>query len=113
MIVRRVLEWFRGHSLATEPVEVGRIPEQYALLGNYPNPFNPTTTIRYDVRTPGQVTLKVYDVMGRLTATLYDARAQVGHHQVQFNGAGLASGIYFVNMTAPGFSSTNKMVLLK
>ena len=112
IITQKVLEWFQ-QPLTAEPPEARSLPAQYALLGNYPNPFNPTTTIRYDVRTPGQVTLKVYDVMGRLTATLYDGRAQVGRHQVQFDGSGLASGIYFVQMIAPGYSSANKMVLLK
>ncbi|MBU1937457.1 S8 family peptidase [bacterium] len=113
IVTQRILEWFGQTLSAVEPPKAINLPAQYALLGNYPNPFNPTTTISYDVRTPGQVTLKVYDIMGRLATTLYDGNAQIGRHQVQFDGSGLASGIYFVHMTAPGYSSANKMVLLK
>jgi len=113
VVVQRILEWFRGHPLSAVPPVAPSVPEQYALLGNFPNPFNPTTTVCYEVRASGHVTLTVHDVLGRLTATLVDGPASVGTHRVRFNGSSLPSGIYFVHMTAPGYSGTNKMVLLK
>jgi subtilisin family serine protease len=112
VVTERILQWF-NHPLAAEPVAVPVVPEQYALLGGFPNPFNPTATIRYDVRAPGRVALKVYDVQGRLVQTLVDGVAQMGTHSVQFDASSLSSGIYFVQMTAPGFSAAKKMVFLK
>jgi hypothetical protein len=95
------------------------VPDEYALGQNVPNPFNPTTTIQYDVPDGGgAVTLRVYDVSGRLVRTLVDGRQTPGSKSVVWNGTndggqGVASGIYFYRMTAPGFSSTRKMVLLR
>jgi hypothetical protein len=113
VVVQRILEWFRGHSLSATPPAVPSVPRQYALLGNFPNPFNPTTTVRYEVRAVGHVTLTVHDILGRLTVTLVDGVASVGTHDVRFDGSSLASGVYFVHMAAPGYTDTKKMVLLK
>jgi len=84
-----------------------------------PNPFNPTTTIRYDVVPPGgRVTIRVYDVAGRLVKTLTDADQPSGAKQVTWRGRDdrghrVATGVYFYRMTAPGFEMTRKMVLLQ
>ena len=96
------------------------VPLGYALLQNYPNPFNPTTNIEYRIvpqgsfRTDvGLVTLKVYDVLGQRVATLVDKVEQSGSYEVQFNGSGLASGVYFCRLDAGGYSKTLRMLLLK
>jgi hypothetical protein len=112
VIVQRILEWF-GHPMSGARSIPVSLPENYALLGSFPNPFNPLTTICYDVRAPGHVALKVYDIQGRLVETLFDGTAQVGSHSIQFDASSLASGIYFVRMTAPAFADTRKMVFLK
>jgi len=112
VVVRRILEWF-GHPMTGARSISVNLPQNYALLGSFPNPFNPLTTIRYDVRAPGHVALKVYDIQGRLVETLFDGTAQVGNHSIQFDASSLASGIYFVRMTAPGFADTRKMVFLR
>ncbi|MCH8275598.1 MAG: GNAT family N-acetyltransferase [Armatimonadetes bacterium] len=99
-----------------EPV-VGR----NVLMVNYPNPFNPTTTIRYNVRERGHVTLSVYNVAGQRVRTLVDDvrdPVQGGLHTVVWHGdseAGqeVASGVYFYKLVTPGFTKTRKMVLLK
>lgn len=91
----------------------------YALSQNFPNPFNPVTTISYQVAAGGgMVSLRIFDVSGRLVRTLVDDRQPEGSRSVVWNGtndrgAPVASGIYFYSMRAPGFSETRKMVLLR
>jgi hypothetical protein len=94
-------------------------PESFALHPNVPNPFNPTTSIRFDVPAGGgDVTLRVYDVGGRLVRTLVDGPQAQGTRTVTWDGldeAGnaVATGMYFYRLTAPSFDKTMKMVLLK
>ena len=88
------------------------------LHGNYPNPFNPETTISYSVVQPGRVQLEVYNLKGQLVATLADADHAPGHYKQVFNGKDkqgrtLSSGVYLVRMTAPGYHQSSKMVLMK
>lgn len=78
-----------------------------------PNPFNPTTTIAYELSTRGHVTLSVYEVTGRLVAALVDGEMPAGRHQVSWEAKGIASGVYFYRMQAGTFVQTRKMVLLK
>ncbi len=97
-------------SAASEPTE---IPAGFALQQNYPNPFNPQTTIAFDVPRAGHITLRVTDINGREVAILEEGAVTAGQHQVTFDGADLASGIYFATLRAAGFSQTQKMILLK
>jgi len=89
------------------------IVENFSLHPIYPNPFNNTANISFDL--PREVTgrLVVYDVLGRMTNTLYDGKLAAGTHSMQFNGNGLSSGTYFVRLETPDFSATQKAVLLK
>ena len=88
-------------------------PDGFMLAQNYPNPFNPTTLISYQLSAPSQVTLKVYDILGREMATLVNERENVGSHSVKFDGSGLSSGVYFYRLTAGNFTATKKLVLMK
>ena len=89
------------------------LPTKFSLDQNYPNPFNPTTMIAYTLPKSGQVTLRVYDILGRLIATLVDGEQAPGEHVARFNGAGLASGVYFYRLESAGFNQTKKLMLLK
>lgn len=89
------------------------VPSNFILYQNYPNPFNPTTTISYRLLHAGDVTMKVYDVLGRLITTLTRGLQQAGTHTVVFNGSDFASGVYFYRLTAPGTDLTRKMMLIK
>ena len=94
------------------------IPKTFALYQNVPNPFNPATTIRYNVPGGGDVTLRIYDVTGALVRTLIDGAQTPGEQHVTWHGDDdtgrhVASGVYFYRLTAPGFSKTRKMVLLQ
>jgi hypothetical protein len=99
--------------------ETQYIPTVTALLQNHPNPFNPVTTIPYDVATPGHITLRIYDVSGRLVRTLQDGHKGIGRYHVDWEGrndagTSVSTGIYFYRLTAPGFEPvTRKMMLLK
>ena len=77
------------------------------------NPFNPTTTIKYQIPELSFVTLKVYDVLGNEIATLVYEEKPVGSYEVDFNAIGLPSGIYFYKLQAGSFVETKKMVLMK
>ena len=86
---------------------------EYALNQNFPNPFNPTTSIAYAVKDAGLVTLKVYTVDGRAVATLVNDVQESGTYTITFDGSDLASGVYMYTLEVNGFSATNKMVLMK
>lgn len=100
-------------------IETPVIPIMFALYQNVPNPFNPTTRIRYDVPAKGgKVTLRIYDVKGRLVRTLVDEYQAPGQKVVTWHGRNnygqsVATGVYFYRMTADGFDMTRKIVLLK
>ncbi|HCY76843.1 MAG TPA: hypothetical protein DHV28_13055 [Ignavibacteriales bacterium] len=85
----------------------------FELQQNYPNPFNPTTQIRFSLAEQSQVTLKVYNILGKEIATLVNDVQSSGVHEVSFNGSGLASGVYFYTLQAGKFTETRKMILVK
>ncbi len=85
----------------------------YDLANNYPNPFNPSTTIHYSISQKGLVELFVYNTLGQKVATLVNQQQQAGRYSVNFNAAGLASGIYFYKFSTGDFSQIKKMLLLK
>jgi len=93
-------------------------PTEYNLSQNFPNPFNPSTTIYYSIPQSGFVTLKVYDVLGNEIATLVNEEKQAGYYEAKFNGRGLMnqtlpSGIYIYQLRAGNFIQLKKMLLLK
>jgi len=87
--------------------------ESFQLKENYPNPFNPATQIEYALPSAEQVTLKVYDLLGREVATLVNEKQASGRHKATFDASGLSSGIYIYRLKAGDFSKTRKMMLIK
>ncbi len=83
------------------------------LENNYPNPFNPTTEIRYQIPKVSHVTLKVFDILGREVATLVNEQKSPGTYTVRWDASGVASGIYFYRMQAGMFVETKKMLLVR
>jgi hypothetical protein len=93
-------------------------PTETGMMKNYPNPFNPTTVISYQLAAVSNVKLTVYDMLGREVATLADGMKESGYYQATFNGAGLASGLYFARLTATPtegkpYVTTMKMLMTK
>ena len=94
------------------------LPTDFALEGNYPNPFNPVTTIRFDMPESAHVRLEVYDTMGRLISTLVDAQLNAGQHEARWEartdeGLPAASGVYLYRLTAGDYTAAKSMLLIK
>lgn len=106
--------WFLvGGQSTTDTDDAVELPTTVTLDGNYPNPFNPTTTIRFELPSSADARLEVFDVMGRLVRTLHEGTLPAGSHLVTFEADGLASGTYLARLTAAGTVVTTKMVLAK
>ncbi len=109
------LRVYSNQSNAVPPEEK---PKDYFLLSNYPNPFNPSTTIRFSVPTTSQVNLAIFDVLGKKVRTLVDRVMDQGTHPVTWdgkddNGESLSSGVYMYRMRSANFVETRKMILTK
>jgi mannan endo-1,4-beta-mannosidase len=89
------------------------LPQTVVLEQNYPNPFNPTTVVSYQLSTIGEVTLVLFDLLGREIAVLDEGVRSAGRHEVRFDGSRLSSGIYFYRLTAGGKTMTRSMSLVK
>lgn len=89
------------------------LPDKSMLLTNYPNPFNPQTTIRFSLPEASLVRISVYNSLGQRVRTLLDEYTEAGQHDIEFNQGNLATGVYFYRLTTPKYSETRKMVLLK
>ena len=89
------------------------MPKGFRLMQNYPNPFNPVTTIEFSMPRSGQVTLTVYDMLGREVDTLLHKQMDAGGHTLQWNARNVASGIYLVRMVSGDFTQTRKLLLLR
>jgi hypothetical protein len=99
---------------ATGVDEAGNVhPVKYALAQNYPNPFNPITHIQYEIPRESRVTLALYDMLGRAVTVLVDEQQTPGVYRADFDGTGLASGVYFYRLKAGAFSDTKKLQLVK
>lgn len=104
--------------ISGDPTAAGDLPHKNALLPAYPNPFNPETTIRYDLASRTHVSLRVYDVNGAVVRTLVDDVKAAGSYSLTWNGrddhgSPVSSGVYFYRITAGSFQDVRKMTLLK
>jgi hypothetical protein len=105
---------FNGDFKYSNEIEVNiNIPIKFQLNQNYPNPFNPTTTIKFQVPIKSNVSIKIYDVLGREVEVLVDEVKEAGFYNVLFDASKLASGVYFCSMQTENYSNTQKIVLLK
>jgi hypothetical protein len=93
--------------------EANVIPTVYKLNQNFPNPFNPSTVISYDLPKSGIVNVKIFNVLGQLVKTLVNQVQTAGTHQVNFNASSLSTGVYFYSLTVDNFTQVKKMMLIK
>lgn len=89
------------------------VPDRVALFQNYPNPFNPTTTIAYELSEGGEVSLKVFDLLGKQVATLVEGVQQPGAYRVTWNARDISTGVYIYKLSAGAYNKTQKLVVLK
>ena len=98
--------------------KVNAVPNAFALKNNYPNPFNPATTIQYDIPIDADVLLVVYDILGRHVKTLINTTQTAGYKSIKWNGTNdqgqmISAGVYFYHLKTNGYSKVRKMLLLK
>jgi hypothetical protein len=109
----RQLNLVLNYTIVSDNEDKPDVPKSVELHPNYPNPFNPTTTIGFSLPTTSHVKLTVYDITGRVVRTVLNQVMSSGSHTIQFDGAGLTSGLYLYRLEAAGIVITNKMTLIK
>ncbi len=102
-----------NYNNATDIEEETNLINDYALYQNYPNPFNPSTKIQYSISSNQIVQIKIYDVLGKEITTLVNKEQSAGTYEVNFDGKGITSGIYFYSIKAGDFTETKSMILMK
>ena len=116
-LFRQILNYFRGepvdNSLSNNSGPSSLQIKEFTLYQNIPNPFNPATTLSFDLPTAGDVLLTVYDIQGREVSRLADGETSAGLHEIKFDAGGLSSGIYFAKLTSGNISKTQKLLLIK
>jgi hypothetical protein len=109
--------WYIRAESPIQPTAVqsgdGHVPRSPSLSHNYPNPFNPVTTIQYSLPHEAHITLGIYNVLGQLVAILTDGLQTAGHKQIDWNATSFPSGVYFYRLQAGSYSETKTLVLLR
>jgi hypothetical protein len=103
---------FINQTVTSAPTESG-LPQTYSLYQNYPNPFNPTTAISYQLSAVSNVSLKIFDILGREVATLVNHEMKPGSYEATWDAAGIASGVYLYRLQAGEFTETKKLLLIR
>jgi hypothetical protein len=104
---------FTAVATGVENVRTSSQPSAFRLEQNFPNPFNPSTIISFDLPVRAFVSVKVYDAIGQEVATLANGNMEAGSHSTVWNAASMPSGIYFCRLQASGLTQTRKLVLLR
>jgi hypothetical protein len=105
--------YFNQENLTTAVKPGDEMPTEFALDQNFPNPFNPTTSIGYRIAEAGQVKLQVFDLLGREVAVLVNENKTPGNYEVRFDASGVPTGVYLYRLTAGNFVDAKKLVLVK
>lgn len=99
----------KGHLSKSSGIQ----PLSYSLSQNFPNPFNPSTSIKFSIQDPGNVELKIYDVLGKEVTTLVNGYKEAGNYTESFDASRLSNGVYLYKITSGSFIAIKKMILLK
>ena len=110
-VVEAAIEWINNASSVKN--NENEIIQDYRLDQNFPNPFNPTTKIKYQIPELSFITLKVFDVLGKEVMILVNEEKAAGYYKVEFNASLLTSGIYFYQLKAGNYIETKKMIFIK
>ncbi|MCH8928105.1 MAG: T9SS type A sorting domain-containing protein [Candidatus Marinimicrobia bacterium] len=110
--VQLAKKYFTGTITAVQKFD-DNLPTGYVLHSNFPNPFNPVTTLKYSLPVPGKVVLTIFDLRGREIERLVNNELSAGVHTIVWDASNVASGVYFYRLQANDFTQTKKMALLK
>lgn len=110
--IKKPLKFYVSESTNIEGMDAVK-PGSYSLKHNYPNPFNSMTHIAYNLPQSSEVTLTLFDNLGRIVTRLFEGTQLAGQHTIPFDGSHLSSGVYFYVLEANGFTSQHKMILMK
>ncbi len=111
---RKQVGFWRSAHLLTPVEKISElIPTEYRLDQNFPNPFNPSTTIRFAVKERSHITLVVFNILGQTVSTLINEELAAGEYETHFSPGGLASGLYVYRISTNGFVQSRRMLLLK
>jgi hypothetical protein len=102
-----------GNTVPVSNIKGTNLPLVFSLAQNFPNPFNPVTTIKYALPKDVKVVIKIYDILGREVRTLVNEFRKAGYYDVKFDMSSYASGVYFYRIEAGDFVQSKKMVLVK
>ena len=106
--------WHDGNVISSSTQKLNVLtPSEFKLYPNYPNPFNPVTSIRYAITEPGLVTIDIYDINGRLVKNLVRSEMEPGFYNVKWVAGNYSSGIYFCRLTTENNVLTSKLLLVK
>ncbi|HJY63221.1 MAG TPA: T9SS type A sorting domain-containing protein, partial [Ignavibacteria bacterium] len=89
------------------------IPDGFALLQNYPNPFNPVTKIKFNIPLTSNVSIRIFDIQGRVITTLVNDKLNGGTYETEWNAINTSSGVYFYRIESGNYTETKKMILVK
>ncbi|MBS1517997.1 MAG: 5'-nucleotidase C-terminal domain-containing protein [Bacteroidetes bacterium] len=110
----RIREAGNGDNIESDTENGTEVTEKYYMLSdNYPNPFNPSTTINYHIPLNGLVTLKIYDMVGKEVASLVNQNQEAGNYTIRWNASDFSSGVYFYKLQSGNFVQTKRMILMK
>ena len=109
----RVICFYGGNGIISSVDPVSSVPSDFTLYQNYPNPFNPSTVIKFSLPENSDVSLKVFDMLGREVSTIVSSPLSAGVHEFSFEGDNIAGGVYFYTLQAGDFRQTKKMLLVK
>ena len=109
----RVIELRARDAALVEPDAAAELPSAFKLYANYPNPFNPTTVVAFDLPVDGYVSLRVYNALGQEVAVLFDGTQQAGHFETLWNANAAPSGVYYARLSTNGFTEARKMLLVR
>jgi hypothetical protein len=108
-----ILKTTNGGVSFVEEEKINEIPTTYSLTNNFPNPFNPSTKIRYSVPQSSRVVFRVFDILGDEIETLVDEQKAIGTYEITWYAENLPSGVYFYRLQASNFVEIKKMLLLR
>ena len=108
-----IVSWECDPTFAADDDRDLNLPDEYALIGSYPNPFNAKVTIEYALPEQSDVAIEIYDLLGRMVETLVSKKQPAGYHSIVWDASDHSSGMYFYSIQAGDFAETKKMVLLK